>query len=680
MVPLWLQLLLITASVTLVSAPLIARYRRDVANSNFQSSMGRALLACSRGVTAFAVFSLLSLVLFPFGAHYYTCGGSFIKYATAAYMADAPTIEMILACACCLWTVGLACVLRRFSPAGEEIQAKSRPIFTEIRADWSRRRSRTERFLGRARAALFVLAWFVTLVGAGGIPTGLYVLTYSLPHNNKLAILGHHAHILNHLLAFYLSVVSGRLIPFLTKPTALAILKHGYNRRDLDRESGKAKLHEVEVVLGIISRTLIVVILPVTSVLYFDNGCFANWTSIWSPCDIGKSHFSKTSSIDFTLHFVPGYLALSSNLTSTTVYQDRSSNIINGTIDLEILSRDAVCKTSFHFGKCSRDLLEILCPLFISKLLYAILLAALQPITTFVLRKVALWLNEWRRRRFAACVWWPFGSSLAAASETASTAASSERQEEGGGQNAASKNNVSLLEEPDPMMVLIWYETAFIFGCLSPLLVVLLAVQLFVDATIFEWTLRRAPSANHSGALPLPILRQPLKLHLNLVLALHIIMVIFFYFDNGFAGWKLVAALLPLVLVVSVALDIQEELRISHAHEERDPEGRGNSLSIQMSAESSHRSEMDSVDMRERGLTAGQVRERGFTDNPMRERGLTAGQVRERGLTDNPMALRGGAVLNPLSLPHLSQVEVTEAATGGATAPPADGDVGDESN
>ena len=94
------------------------------------------------------------------------------------------------------------------------------------------------------------------------------------------------------------------------------------------------------------------------------------------------------------------------------------------------------------------------------------------------------------------------------------------------------------------MMVLIWYETAFIFGCLSPLLVVLLAVQLFVDATIFEWTLRRAPSANHSGALPLPILRQPLKLHLNLVLALHIIMVIFFYFDKEKRSrWRNAAAL-----------------------------------------------------------------------------------------------------------------------------------------
>ncbi len=47
------------------------------------------------------------------------------------------------------------------------------------------------------------------------------------------------------------------------------------------------------------------------------------------------------------------------------------------------------------------------------------------------------------------------------------------------------------------------------------------------------------------------------------------------------------------------------------------PQGREHSLSVPMSVESSHRSGMDFVDMRERGLTAGQVRERGSTINPM---------------------------------------------------------------
>ena len=47
------------------------------------------------------------------------------------------------------------------------------------------------------------------------------------------------------------------------------------------------------------------------------------------------------------------------------------------------------------------------------------------------------------------------------------------------------------------------------------------------------------------------------------------------------------------------------------------PQGREHSLSVPMSVESSHRSGIDFVDMRERGLTAGQVRERGSTINPM---------------------------------------------------------------
>ena len=122
------------------------------------------------------------------------------------------------------------------------------------------------------------------------------------------------------------------------------------------------------------------------------------------------------------------------------------------------------------------------------------------------------------------------------------------------------KNDADSLDEPDPLRVLIWYETAFIFGCRSPFLVVLLAVQLFADATIFEWKLSRAPSASDSAAQPLPILRWPLQCHLHLVLALETAMVVFFFFDNEFHGRYLVV-MLPLVITVSVTLTIVDEVK-----------------------------------------------------------------------------------------------------------------------
>ena len=41
---------------------------------------------------------------------------------------------------------------------------------------------------------------------------------------------------------------------------------------------------------------------------------------------------------------------------------------------------------------------------------------------------------------------------------------------------------MTAVEEPDPMQAFIWYETAFIFGCLSPLMVLLVVAQLYADA------------------------------------------------------------------------------------------------------------------------------------------------------------------------------------------------------
>ena len=134
----------------------------------------------------------------------------------------------------------------------------------------------------------------------------------------------------------------------------------------------------------------------------------------------------------------------------------------------------------------------------------------------------------------------------------------------GEGSTASPTPSTEDAKEPDPMQALIWYETAFIFGCLSPLMVVLVAAQLYADAIAFEWKLRRAPSTTMPswwGAKPLPILRGVLKVHLVLVLFLQSAMVVFFFVDNRLRGWQMVAVVVPLLFVADLAYGCVAEKR-----------------------------------------------------------------------------------------------------------------------
>ena len=99
------------------------------------------------------------------------------------------------------------------------------------------------------------------------------------------------------------------------------------------------------------------------------------------------------------------------------------------------------------------------------------------------------------------------------------------------------------------MQALIWYETAFIFGCLSPLMVLLVAAQLYADAIAFEWKLRRAPSTTMPrcrGAEPLPILRRVLKAR--------------FFVDTKLHGWQMVAVVVPSVFIGDMLFSLQKVL------------------------------------------------------------------------------------------------------------------------
>ena len=92
----------------------------------------------------------------------------------------------------------------------------------------------------------------------------------------------------------------------------------------------------------------------------------------------------------------------------------------------------------------------------------------------------------------------------------------------------------------------IWFETALVFGPLVPLLLPLLALQLFLDAHILEWMLMRAPSTC-SAVDRLLVQRQTMQCHVAVVLMLQSALSMFFFVDSELQGWLGVVVVLPLI-------------------------------------------------------------------------------------------------------------------------------------
>ena len=98
------------------------------------------------------------------------------------------------------------------------------------------------------------------------------------------------------------------------------------------------------------------------------------------------------------------------------------------------------------------------------------------------------------------------------------------------------------------MRRLIWFETALVFGALIPLLLPLLALQLFMDAHILEWRLSKAPSAFGDGK-QLSVQRRTMQCHVVAVLLLQSALSMFFFVDSQLHGWQGVVVVLPLICV-----------------------------------------------------------------------------------------------------------------------------------
>ena len=94
-----------------------------------------------------------------------------------------------------------------------------------------------------------------------------------------------------------------------------------------------------------------------------------------------------------------------------------------------------------------------------------------------------------------------------------------------------------------------------VFGALVPLLLPLLALQLFVDAHILEWRLSNAPSA-FGEEKQLPVQRRTMQCHVAVVLMLQSALSMFFFVDSQLHGWQGVVVVLPLICIGMVVAQV----------------------------------------------------------------------------------------------------------------------------
>ena len=375
---------------------------------------------------------------------------------------------------------------------------------------------------GKFGAVILVATWLVVLLTIGGVPTVLYILTYSLPETDLIpewlqAFLGE-------FLALYLTFVSSFVIPVITRRTAQIMLN--LLRREPDT------VHALQTIMAITVRTLLIIVVPCLAVIMLSDGCYRGWTILWAACNESENSFTKSVDLEYFQ------------------YTDFATNLdVYGSLTFELVTHQDVCPDANTFlteetnrGTCGRSLLSVLGPVFIKKLVYAVLFSALEP----AIWRAKRWLREKlapRRSTFLLPAWWVSASQprrrcLAGIINDALTSTS----------------------EPDPMQRLVWFETALIFGALIPLLLPLLALQLYLDALVFDWLVHVRKASLLAPTFGLPVQRRAMRWHVVFVLALHCAMAAFFFVDGELHGrWVLVSVLL-LVWTVFVAIQFLQQV------------------------------------------------------------------------------------------------------------------------
>ena len=542
--PPWLEILLQFLVALVVAVPMLATYVQP------QSEGGIFIARCGSAVARFSVLVMPCLLLVvglasTLGYSYFECGDALLKYTTFAYLADSPVLEGIASGFVAAYTVALAVLLARFVPTVGYSSTSSlrEPLLPKDEfevlsglpsegIDWTMEASEVNEkarrvatlqpqprasMFGKFGAVILVATWLAVLLTIGGVPTVLYVLTYSLPKTDLIpewlqAFLGE-------FLALYLTFVSSFVIPVITRRTAQMMLN--LLRREPD------KVHALQTIMAIIVRTLLIIVVPCLAVIVLSDGCYRGWTILWVACNESENSFTKSVDLEYYQYKDP------------STYLD-----VYGSLTFELVTHQDVCPDANTFlteetnrGTCGRSLLSVLGPVFIKKLVYAVLFSALEP---------AIWrAKRWLREKLAPLLpaWWvsanqPRRRCLAGIINDALTSTS----------------------EPDPMQRLVWFETALIFGALIPLLLPLLALQLYLDALVFDWLVHVRKTSLLAPALGLPVQRQAMRWHVVFVLALHCAMAAFFFVDGELHGRWVLVSVLMLVWTVFVAFQFLQQV------------------------------------------------------------------------------------------------------------------------
>ena len=200
-------------------------------------------------------------------------------------------------------------------------------------------------------------------------------------------------------------------------------------------------------------------------------------------------------------------------------------------IPFTVMQQSTICSSTIQVGggKCARSMLDLLFPIFITKILYGIIFAA----SPVILEETREKIKAFSQRR--EIQWVGIIERIEAAS--------------------ASMGIPIVLSgtEPDPMEVLSFAEPALILGLSCPVLILGLGVQLGVSGLAHEYALGNAPSSRGDN-MPKGFIREPIVMLAVVVVGCQALWCAFSSFDTHANGMWLVISVASAVFFTIVVM------------------------------------------------------------------------------------------------------------------------------
>jgi len=275
-----------------------------------------------------AVWSVVELVLlcptFFAGAHFFECEEGWLQ-GTLAYLWNSPVAEGAGAVTACL----LAAMW----------SASIRMLEASTFAEHAVRQEDSHGSITWGQAALLLALW-LPVTGVLSIPSSFYGLTQSLPPGENVIGIGQTLIDVSHYsIGIVVFIISGYVVPKLARK----MVQFACSR------SPEATKAQISGRLMMAARLILVVLAPSFTVLLTNQGCFAKWLILWTPCEDA--------------------LAFSTNVTIS----------MPGTpLTLPITTHQEICTPAYVAdGRCPRALIQTLADLYIKKLAFSVYLAPL---------------------------------------------------------------------------------------------------------------------------------------------------------------------------------------------------------------------------------------------------------------------------------------------------------------